>query len=98
MATKAQIAQEIANYVQNCGGSYSQWYCGIAADSRTRLFNDHRVDEGNGSWIYRGCISSDEARAIEDYFIRNGMKGGCGGGDSSTKSVYAYKITPTTRE
>ena len=98
MATKAEIIQQIADYVRQCGGSYSQWYSGIAADSRARLFNDHNVDEKNGNWIFRGCASSDEARAVEDYFIGKGMKGGPGGGDSSTKSVYAYKITGSTKE
>ncbi len=33
MATKTEIIQQIGDYVQQCGGSYSQWYCGIAADS-----------------------------------------------------------------
>jgi hypothetical protein len=98
MATKAEVIQEIAAYVQKCGGSYSQWYSGIAADSQNRLFNDHNVDKANGTWIYRQCASSDEARAVEDYFVQRGMKGGPGGGDSTTKSVYTYKITNSTTE
>lgn len=40
------------------------------------LFNDHRVDERDGNWIYRECVSSYEARAVEDYFVQKGMKGG----------------------
>jgi hypothetical protein len=98
MATKQQIIQEIAAHVQKCGGSYSQWYSGIAADAEARLFNDHNVDKQRDAWIYRQCASSSEARDIEDYFVQRGMKGGPGGGDSTTKSVYAYKITNSTRE
>jgi hypothetical protein len=96
--TKERVTQEIADYVRNCGGAYSQWYVGIAADPQQRLFNDHNVDRNSGAWIYRTCGSSEEARAIEDYFILMGMKGGPGGGDSATKIVYAYKITSSTRE
>ena len=98
MTTGTEIIQEIAAYVQNCGGKYSEWYGGIATDSPKRLFNDHNVDKAKDMWIYRACASSDEARAIEDYFVQRGMKGGPGGGDSTTKSVYAYKITNSTRE
>ena len=98
MATKTEIIQQIVAYVQKQGGSYSQWYSGIASDANKRLFNDHNVDKDKDSWIYRHCASSDEARAVEDYFIQKGMKGGPGGGDLSTKSVYAYKITNSTKE
>jgi hypothetical protein len=98
MATKADIIQDITTYVANCGGNYSQWYVGVAAVPRDRLFTDHSVDEKNGNWIFRTCATSEEARAVEDHFIAKGMKGGPGGGDSTTKAVYAYKITNSTRE
>jgi hypothetical protein len=98
MATKAEIIQAIAAHVQSCGGSYSEWYCGIAADAQERLFNDHSVDSKNGRWIYRQCANSADARAVEDYFVQRGMKGGPGGGDSTTTYVYAYRITSSTRE
>lgn len=98
MATKQQIVQEFVNYVQKQGGAYSTWYVGVAADSKKRMFNDHNVNEKQDSWIYHPCSSSEEARDIEDYFIRQGMKGGSGGGDDDTTYVYAYKITSTTRE
>ena len=98
MATKQEVIQQIAAHVASCGGSHSEWYAGVATDPRARLFNDHSVDEKNGSWIFRTCSTSDEARDVEQYFIGRGMKGGPGGGDSSTKAVYAYKITNSTRE
>lgn len=98
MATKQDIIKAIADYVSEYGGKYSDWYGGVASDPRQRLFNDHSVDEKSGHWIYQGCASSDEARAVEDHFIAEGMKGGPGGGDANTKSVYAYRITSSTRE
>jgi hypothetical protein len=86
------------SYVSVNGGPYSQWYIGIAAAPRQRLFNDHCVTENGGAWIYRECSTSSAAREIEEYFIQLGMQGGPGGGDATTKYVYAYKITQTTRE
>ena len=96
--TKAQIIREVKEHVQKCGGSYLEWYCGVAADPRGRLFNDHNVSEKDGSWIYRACANSDEAREIEEHFLDAGMKGGSGGGGDDTTAVYAYKITSSTRE
>lgn len=96
--TMNKVAGEIDAYIQQHGGIYSQWYVGIASNPRNRLFNDHNVDEKNGTWIYRDAGSDTAARRIENYFLAKGCKGGDGGGDASTKYVYAYRITSTTRE
>lgn len=91
--TEAEIIIEIERYISNCGGTFSSWYVGIAADPRDRLFNDHSVDEMNDNWIFRTATSSSVARKIERYFIfTKGTKGGSGGGDENSKSVYAFKI------
>lgn len=95
---KQTIVSDIKSYASVHGGPYSQWYIGIAATPRHRLFNDHGVAEHGGAWIYRECPSSAVAREIEELFIGLGMQGGSGGGDSTTKYVYAYKITQTTKE
>jgi hypothetical protein len=96
---KEIIKTEIKNYVGKCGGSYSDWYVGIASDPRQRLFNDHNVDEGNGYWIFRECESSSVAREIEEYFINTlGTDGGFGGGDYTSRYVYAYTKTSSTTE
>ena len=92
------VISDIESYVARVDRAYSRWYIGIASDPRQRLFNDHAVDEKSGAWILRGCASSAAARDVENHFVRRGMKGGPGGGDPSTKSVYAYKITMTTIE
>lgn len=93
-----QIAQEIDNHIRKCGGGYPGWYVGIASDPRTRLFNDHNVDENNGYWIYHDCGADTSARKVEEYFIGKGCKGGTGGGDNTSRFVYAYKIRTNTRE
>lgn len=97
--SKETIKAEIAAHIQDCGGSYSDWYVGIASDPKQRLYNDHSVDEKNGAWIYRQTENSGVAREIEEYFIDTlGTDGGAGGGDYSTKYVYAYKKTSYTKE
>ena len=78
---KETIKSEVKEHIRSCGGKYSEWYVGIASGPRQRLFNDHDVDEKNGSWIFRKCESSDVARDIEEYFINTlGTDGGSGGG------------------
>jgi len=94
--TKQEIISDIKNHI---GSNFKNWYIGIATDPRQRLFVDHGVDEKNGRWIFREAQSSDGARDIEIYLIdKLGTKGDSGGGDNTTKFVYAYCITSTTRE
>lgn len=99
MTTEARtIAAEIDQYISGHGDSYSVWYAGIAKDARQRLFQDHNVDE-NGAWIFHAASTSRIAREVEDYLINvKGTDGGQGGGDDSTKTVYAYRKGPRTRE
>ena len=97
--TEAEIIEEIEGHIENCGGAFSNWYVGIAADAQDRLFNDHSVDKKGDAWIFRGATNSSVARKIEKYFIdTKGTKGGPGGGDENSKFVYAYKIQRHTRE
>lgn len=93
-----QIAANIDAHIRKCGGGYPSWYVGIATDPRERLFRGHNVDEKNGAWIYKDAGNDTNARAIEDHFIKKGCKGGDGGGSTTSRYVYAYKITSTTRE
>jgi hypothetical protein len=97
-ATKSSIVADIKAYVAKCGGKYSDWYVGIAADPEQRLFNDHAVSKESGAWIWVRAASSDDARAAEKSLLALGMTGGPGGGDDDSDCVYAYKITSTTQE
>ena len=98
MAKSAQeIVQEIIAHIQKEGSSYSSWYVGIASDPESRLFSDHGVSKDNGWWIYQDAGNEENARAIEKYILENyRTAGGSGGGDYTTKFVYAYKKTSTT--
>ncbi len=95
MITKEIAIQDIKTYIESRGAIYTNWYIGIASDPTKRLTEDHNVKH-DGTW--QECKNSDDARSIEEYFLRLGCKGDIGGGDYTTKYVYAYKITPETRE
>lgn len=97
--TANQVVAEIEAHIRQCGGTFRQWYVGIAANARNRLFSDHRVRETNDAWIYREAGTHQTARQIEDYFVnRLGTRGGTGGGSAASRLVYAYKIAPHTVE
>jgi len=98
-ATKQQVIADIRAYIEQRGGAYRGWYVGIASDPRARLFRDHGVDEKDDMWIYRECESSVLAREVEELFVKVlGTDGGLGGGDASTRCVYAYLKTTHTRQ
>jgi len=90
--TEQEIKQEIKEYMDKCGGSYSSWYVGISEDPETRLFTGHSVNKKTDNWIYRTASSSERAREIEAYFVYTlRTDGGPGGGDRDAKAVYAYR-------
>lgn len=93
-----EIITAIATHVRACGGHVSNWYVGVSGNARDRLFSGPGVSETGDSWIYRQAPNSTIARAIEDYFLRQGMDGGPGGGDHTCTYVYAYRKTAYTRE
>ena len=97
-STAEQILEAIHGHIVKSGKPLSQWYVGIAADAKTRLFDDHQVPEKNHWWIYREAASDQDARAVEKAFLNAGAQGGPGGGGNDTTFVYAYVITQQTVE
>ena len=93
------IVDEINKYLAGFTNTkYSDWYVGIASSPQDRLFVDHSVSQ-DGNWVYAEAKSHFEARTVEQYFIdKLKTKGGPGGGDNTTKFVYAYLITNSTKE
>ena len=94
-----RIINDIAGYIQQSGGDFSSWYVGIAADARSCLFKDHRVDEASGLWIFQNAITENCARNAEQQLLEKfKMQGIAGGAGYTTTSVYAYKVTPSTHQ
>jgi hypothetical protein len=96
MSSLTEVETEIVAYIRGLGGRFGDWYAGIAASPRHRLFQDHNVSQATGAWIYRDAGSEAGARALERHLLSLGCKGDEGGGDPSTRYAYAYKITPYT--
>ncbi len=93
---KYQIIDNINNYVGN--DAHKDWYVGIAANVRHRLFEEHNVDEKHDKWIH--CPADDESAAREtekELLDDHGYDGGTGGGDHPIY-IYAYKKNSRTRE
>lgn len=92
------IAKAICEWANKEGSDYSKWYCGIATDPEDRLFNEHNVPQQNAWRIHRNVGNEQDARDTEKYLLSLGFDGGGGGGDFSTKYIYAYKKLSTTIE
>lgn len=88
----------IEAYIRKNGGPSRDWYVGIAADPKRRLFIDHQVRRQGGAWIYQSAGSAQDARLGEKYLLSLGCDGGDGGGDHTTRYLYAYRKGPHTRE
>lgn len=98
LTTNQTLVNEIITYINKNGGNFPQWYVGIATDPKKRLFSDHNVREQGGAWVFGDAGSCEAAREIEKYFIEVlKTSGGSGGGDASTRHVYAYRKEAYTR-
>ena len=94
-----KIVNDFLAHMRQCGGSWQNWYVGIAEDPKARLFTDHNVSKDGDSWIHSAHAGTDTvARNVEQYFLSYGCVGGPGGGSSRSCFVYAYKVAPHTNE
>ena len=92
------IEKEIDNRIHKSGGGYPAWYVGTTTNPRKQLFEGHNVVERAGAWLYRDAGSESTAKTIEAIFLKRGCKGmGKRGGQDSSRYIYAYKMTRTTR-
>ena len=92
-----QAVATIDSFMRQVGGTKGDWYVGISAKPRQRLFDDHAVHEQLDAWILQQTLSSDIARAVEKAYLDTGHCGGPGGGDSLAIFVYAYRKSTRTR-
>lgn len=99
LKSKENIIVGFEAYIAKHGGRFGDWYVGVAANPQVRLFQDHNVNESADAWIYQDAGNDEVARSVEKYFLEIRLtQGGSGGGDSSTRFVYAYKTGPHTGE
>lgn len=100
MAAKSRslIIEEVEEHVLKNGSDFREWYVGVTADPKTRLFSQHRLKRTGDAWISRRAIDGPQAREVAGYFVsvRN-AKGGAGASDVDGEYFYAYKIKAHTR-
>ena len=97
--SKEEAYDEIVAYINKYGGQPIAWYCGIASDWKDRLFKQHQVpNDGSVPYIVCHCFSDGDARADEKALLNDGCGGAPSGGDDTTKFVYAYVKTASTKE
>lgn len=87
------LSKSIKEYYQN-------YYIGITNDVKERLFNYHKVDEGNDWWIYCRADTEEICREVEKFYLDKGMDADTGGGNPNTPPtfVYCYEINEHTKE
>lgn len=93
-----EIITEFENFMGKHGQYYHEFYVGIASDPNDRLVNGHGVTINVPNIYWTAPLYTQIVRAIEKHFLDKGAKGGPGGGDNNTCYIYAYKISPNTRE
>ena len=98
VATEQRIVIDyLTRYINDNGGRFADWYCGITDNIERRLFTEHNVAR-NSSHNHRECHTNNCARNVEQTLLNRGCDGGGGGGGVRTVHVYVYRKTPNTRE
>jgi hypothetical protein len=92
-----EVVEKIVAFVRLKGGSFREWYVGIAKDPIDRLFNQHLVNRDGKDYYYEYTHSLNAARNAEQRLINLGFDGGASGGDEQTKAAYVYRKKPTTK-
>jgi len=99
MATVEEVCEFIVDYMRRNDATFSHWYVGITDDPGFRIFEDHGVSRDQGKWAYKKTDTETMARAVEKLIKETyGTKGGTSIGNEQTTFVYAYLITPATKE
>jgi hypothetical protein len=94
-----QIKYEILAYIKEFGGSFSDYYVGVADDPQSTLFEGHGVDGEKDPWLYKQALTFQAARTVQDYFVTRLKTDGVPviDGDENCDCVYVYKKSERTR-
>jgi hypothetical protein len=94
---KSTIIKELHEKITSNGDRYHNWYVGISKNPNYCL-HDHKVEADFPYQYKEEACSSEDARNIEEYFVRLlNTDGDPGGGDQSATWIYAFKKGPGTR-
>ncbi len=82
--------------IEDNGGVFSDWYCGITNNVHRRVAVEHKVKIFEGELVcWCECMNKHDAEAVETALIESdNCAGGQGGGNDESVYVYVYKMTP----
>lgn len=63
-----QIKYDFLLYIKCLGGSFDDWFVGVAAEPERALFDEHCVDPQRDPWIYKPALSGKATRTVLAYF------------------------------
>ena len=91
-----RIIGDIKSFMSRHDEDYSHWYIGVTDDPITSLLEDHKVDINVDLWLCSEAFTDQEARNVEERFVKEwGMDGDCAESDSG-RFVYAYLKSANT--
>lgn len=86
--TAEQIARQISIDFSN--ERLTNCYIGITNDFNRRLLSEHGVNPITTYCKVYSANNENHARAVERYFLNEGMNGGSGGGSTDCTYVYVF--------
>jgi len=96
--SRSEIIDDIEDFIERNGGAFAEWYVGVAASPKLKLFKLHKLKDKGDVCISRRARDEYEAHEVAEYFrtIRK-TKGPAGQPDETCLCVYSYKMKSHTR-
>lgn len=94
---RSEIIADLEAHVGKFGGDYSEWYVGVTANPKERLFTQHRLRSSGDAWIARRAMDDLQAAEVQEYFKSVRKTQGGVKGTLQDVFVYAYKRKSHTR-
>jgi hypothetical protein len=94
---RSEIIADLETHVAKFGGVFGEWYVGITADPKKRLFSEHRLRSSGDAWISRRAVDDLQAAEVQEYFKTVRKTQGGSKGTLHDVYVYAYKMKSHTK-
>lgn len=95
---RPDIIGDIEDYIGCNGGVWREWFVGVTAAPKDRLFKQHKVRQQGDAWISRLAQDEHDAHEVAEYFITTRKtRGRHGDPRHADLYVYAFKLKEHTR-
>lgn len=85
----------ILAHMNRLGGNPDRWNIGIASNIRKKLFEDLKISEENGKWIYSTLESNLAANEVKKHFVSLGLNANPSDDDNVGDVIFAYQKSIT---